>query len=712
MLCGKGFTTEPALTAHETDVHGVNCDICDVACFTEFDLNCHKQACHKSKSDDQSEVLGEASQKGSTCDYCPHTASCEKDLERHVIENHQTELVDQIVNFEEFSHNCTLCIFGSDCKLDLSNHMLKKHGENSLPSPQPKLSSTSPPRSFQCEQCGMVFGFLQPLHDHLTHEHSKKNSSLHDDLPFPCSNCGKIFGNIADLKSHVISNHSVSNGTPDTQMFRVQGGEQYMGKLLDQNLHVIEEMKNLRESLSSSIKDIVSNQAVLQEEILKVAHSNKQLGDTVNRVVIYLDSGSKRMESLESQIGRLESQQCAINQSVDRIQTAVITVCKRLPDPVNGTPAQNVPPVPSTTSADVSPPSKNKAKSCLKCGFIIHSDEHLQKHNKVRHPVKENLLWVGDSINSNVDLGLISSKTGMNIKAVKAFTVSTDTENSTHPEPNFIDVVEEELESGTYNVLVLGGGSVDISNLNTVDNQDENITEYREKTIVSAQKMFCIAESALQTHTSLKKVVILKRTPRFDQHHKDPLGLKQQLSALADSFYFGLWCSSRFKGSIVLGDHDNPLSGDASHRTVFGNPDDDEYDGIHLCGPEGKKMFTSSVLKMLLKAGLISGADRKQRRVADKPGIVNDYDPLAILKKDMEKKRHSDVRKPSPRSPLIPSSRPSVISATNQLGGRTDTVCSQPMQASTRRSSVIQPAALQGKYSIPVSNTFDLLGNC
>ena len=65
----------------------------------------------------------------------------------------------------------------------------------------------------------------------------------------------------------------------------------------------------------------------------------------------------------------------------------------------------------------------NKAGlSCDKCDFIIHNNEHRRKHMKVRHGVKDRLLWIGDSVNSNLNFDDLANTIDMEVKPVNAYT--------------------------------------------------------------------------------------------------------------------------------------------------------------------------------------------------------------------------------------------------------------------------------------------------
>ena len=57
---------------------------------------------------------------------------------------------------------------------------------------------------------------------------------------------------------------------------------------------------------------------------------------------------------------------------------------------------------------------------------MIHNDLHLQKHMKVRHGVRDKMLWVGDSISSNMDFKHIEENISMDIKHAKAYTVTSE----------------------------------------------------------------------------------------------------------------------------------------------------------------------------------------------------------------------------------------------------------------------------------------------
>ena len=259
---------------------------------------------------------------------------------------------------------------------------------------------------------------------------------------------------------------------------------------------------------------------------------------------------------------------------------------------------------------------------------------------------------MSDSIYSNVDIDFIAKQTKMEIKAVKAYTATKEEFGARYPEKNFLDVVANHLEPENDNkVLLLGGGSVDISNLDTIDNPNENIATFREKTIVSAQKMFCLAESAIHDFPALRKVILMKRIPRIDPVGNDPLSLKQQLSKLADSVYFGLWCDSTYKDQIFLGEPDIPIRNYQEQCLIFGPPDDDSFDGIHLRGQDGRKVLTQTIQSNLKKIGLIRGNlpdyinnQKTKQKITERKDVGGNYHPFEILKQDMKMRKDNPLK--------------------------------------------------------------------
>ena len=260
---------------------------------------------------------------------------------------------------------------------------------------------------------------------------------------------------------------------------------------------------------------------------------------------------------------------------------------------------------------------------------------------KVRHGAKDKMLWVGDTISSNVNFKDISDKTQLEIIPVKAYHASKDNGVCLNSNENFLDVVEKQLNLHDFNYLVLGGGTEEITNLDTTSAPEKRLSEFKDVVFESSRKLFSIAEAALQTNPSLEKVILLRRPPRFDLLAADPLQVKPQLSRLGDAILFDLWCGSTLKEKIFLGDHQIPHQMDSSHPLVFGSPGLPSYDGLHMCGPAGRETFQQSILHILAKSGLVKPPQSRNidRQVPHPVRNMNTsqrnnipYNPMKILR--------------------------------------------------------------------------------
>ena len=118
----------------------------------------------------------------------------------------------------------------------------------------------------------------------------------------------------------------------------------------------------------------------------------------------------------------------------------------------------------------------------------------------------------------------------------------------------------------------------------------------------ASTKIFEVAVNALETHPDLKKVIIVDRAPRIDTAVSDPYGLKSQLSELGNKVFRDLHEKSSFKDKIKIGNHSLDH---ISKAELFGKPDQQRFDGIHLAGKSGRYHYTESLCNILQKAEII-----------------------------------------------------------------------------------------------------------
>ena len=657
------------------------------------------------------EVVSPPSQL-SQCDFCSYTSSSTGLLETHVIEQHQENLVEQIVNFGEFQLNCSICIFGANNTKEMGEHYQKKHSEKQ--------------QMFPCNTCGVLFGFQVALSEHVTRNHTTPPI---DSLPVTLSPGYNSLNMEVETDQSVTSLISPSKELPPPELEPLLDGQippkNYLALILEQNLELIEQVNRLTklvskleinqydifDTLSSVTKtnnDIIENHTNISDKITNINTTTRVLDNKVSSVSDFLVKLQSGYQALCNQSIQVKSKvNDLLVKTVDPSATSTPT-----PPPTGPETVQLSPPhfrVFSCTSCDKTYNAETslwkhiveehkQQYPCLKCDFKAHIEYQIQKHMRVRHFEDHKLLYVGDTVSLNVNFKQMEREAQKAITTAKASISNTRDEPSEDHE-SFLAVVETELRKEKYKILVLAGGSVDITNISTEDNLDT--TKLREEAVLCAQNLFCIAEAALEEYPELEKVVLVKNAPRFDPPSADPTQLRPLLSQLVDSCYFGLWCESKHKHRIVLGNHDLSLWSRHDHANIYGSPQLTRYDGVHMIGPSGFDVYTRSMMNIFRQASLIktSPAPMEVKKSNRRP----DYDPVLLVRQAIAKNRVDTATVTDSNGPPAPSSVP-IPTGMAPPGQRPS--------SSLRASVIMNPSAsTQERYSIPVSNAFNILGN-
>ena len=122
---------------------------------------------------------------------------------------------------------------------------------------------------------------------------------------------------------------------------------------------------------------------------------------------------------------------------------------------------------------------------------------------------------------------------------------------------------------------------------------------------MSATNLFQAGLNALQENPRLRKVIIMKQIPRYDQSNVDPLSLKPSLSILFNNTLTNLWMESPFKDKMFIGNHNIECNG-SIREARYRHTKSGKFDGIHLYGSSGRKAYTKSVLNILKSANVTS----------------------------------------------------------------------------------------------------------
>ena len=211
---------------------------------------------------------------------------------------------------------------------------------------------------------------------------------------------------------------------------------------------------------------------------------------------------------------------------------------------------------------------------------------------------KHKIAWVGTSISKVLDKGKFESDINVELRTERAYCIKDDP-NAYFRESNFRKVIPKVLKNNDIDTLVLQTGSIEISNIDVnqaVMDPKKEIDQYRKEWFAKVEEdssnLFDIAEDALKHASNLKKVVIIKRLPRFDRSRDDILGIKSQLSKYGNNCYDQQYIKRGRPENIRIVELNGLEPAGYLRDIVYGNVNKEHYDGIHLRGKHASRHFT------------------------------------------------------------------------------------------------------------------------
>ena len=144
--------------------------------------------------------------------------------------------------------------------------------------------------------------------------------------------------------------------------------------------------------------------------------------------------------------------------------------------------------------------------------------------------------------------------------------------------------------------------------MKTSENPAQYVEYFKPEIFISAKNIFNAGVIALEQQPTLKSVIFMKQTPRYDPLDIDPLSLKPALSQLFNNTLVEEWMNSPLRGKIFVGSHNIECSG-SIQAARYRSTKTGKFDGVHLFGTTGSKAYTLSVLNILRSAPLISTKD-------------------------------------------------------------------------------------------------------
>ena len=216
---------------------------------------------------------------------------------------------------------------------------------------------------------------------------------------------------------------------------------------------------------------------------------------------------------------------------------------------------------------------------------------------------KHRVTWIGTSLSKVLNRKKFEDDLNVELHTVKAYCINKE---GRFPECNFEDMVPKVVSEDNTDTLVLQTGSIEITNIdvnNAMMDPSKNIEKYKEewfeKVEEASNKLFKIAEDAIEKAPNMN-VVIVKRLPRFDRASNDIIGIKSQLSTYANSIYDQLWLKKGSPGNIHIVEVDLKCSNSRYLKSlIFGDPNTNYFDGVHLKGPGASRHFTYRVNQVL-----------------------------------------------------------------------------------------------------------------
>ena len=358
-------------------------------------------------------------------------------------------------------------------------------------------------------------------------------------VPFPCELCGLVFCEFSQLQNHMITHHSTEVKCCQYCQFKAKDGQDLEEHMIDKHADIV-----ILHTMAKQVDEITERYANFEEAISDLRSITKEI--------------------------------LAIKQELFVIRNKIISNEQKEKNNVKDLP---VPPKPET------------------------QEETKNYQQKVK------VLMVGDSITNHANMDVIEEATDTIITKVKAYSAIYDDVSNVakdaakFPNKNFLQVVPNEATKESFDHLVVQAGSIDITNLKTKDEPENHLEYFRQQTVMSAKNTFDSCLLALEKQPSLKSVVIMKQTPRYDPLTTDPLSIKPALSQLFNNTLTELWVSCPMKHKIHIGTHNIDCTG-AVQSARYRHTQTGKFDGVHLYGTSGSKAYTNSVVNIFKAASL------------------------------------------------------------------------------------------------------------
>ena len=208
---------------------------------------------------------------------------------------------------------------------------------------------------------------------------------------------------------------------------------------------------------------------------------------------------------------------------------------------------------------------------------------------------KLNALFMGESLDSCLDIKSLERDCNLNVHMVETHTMSQN------------DILPAILHNSDTDVLILQAGSSAITDIevnNALKDTEKDLEAYKKEWFhIAEQDSVQILDTALNAARSKPemKVVISKRVPRYDTSSSDLLGIKTQLSSFANTSLDQLWikAGSPKEISIIEPNLNTNLYPSLKSIICGSSLTNSHYDGVRMLGAGAKRHYTYRIKQAL-----------------------------------------------------------------------------------------------------------------
>ena len=485
------------------------------------------------------------------CTTCEFKSTILKEFKIHVDTFHSRVQVDMSripgdKMSEEVSKTlgCSQCNYRCKYNIQLKKHNLAKH------------------QLHECAECTFTTQSLEHITDHRNSKHAARN--------FNCDVCDYLALTPFEMFVHKVAMHQAYQQTKPDSVYEMQ--ELFLTGLAGRVDFILESVIKSKVEVLEQLDEIKNKNNFLEAELKK---TRGEVND-VKAALFKSNSFNNNMQSDSEAMLRNIADRC------QKLENTAERLTMDKTDPKNVDAGQGIGVKPSENEKSAKPPAP----------------ENVNKKQSKGLKKKHKIAWVGTSISKVLDKGKFESDINVELKTERAYCIKDDP-NAFFRESNFRKVVPKVLKNNDIDTLVLQTGSIEISNIDvnqSVMDPKKEIDQYKKEWFAKVEEdssnLFDIAEDAIKHSSNLKKVVIIKRLPRFDRSRDDILGIKSQLSKYGNNCYDQQYIKRGRPENICIVELNGLEPAGYLRDIVYGNVNKESYDGIHFRGQHASRHFT------------------------------------------------------------------------------------------------------------------------